>query len=817
MFGKQAGLASCVVLKDENCTQSFQASSEMEGENYTFGDFDLEELSIGGVKDAVEFLYDSRNISSTISWVEEGKKHNFGIKPPDDIDKKLIASNGNPVPENHVNQYSQDKSDEKDAPSCLSYHVLEDVAEESYPTEEEACQEASLFQISDSLIQKALDVDTPQLSPIPKQSSCLEDDSASTISMSEDTAEFSCSLVTTSAVSDFGSSGNSGNLFMSDKGIVVNGPSSASPLTGSTIEYSNSEGKSNLIAAEGSQSDSITATKIKIETTTTDSKSGQPSPNTSTPPAQPSPKSKTSSWASLFKSSATTTTPESTPTSKQSPAHPANQPVTVSINSEPSSSQPGTPVNKPTNNPIDFPLPEKKVPNSSTSAVPVAANSVPTNRSVSTWNGNSANNHPLNVIAHDEDPKVLKLAEFISGMKANYNRHNLQLRGLVNRSNWCYINANLQALLGIPAFTRFYKDLKSLHNPRSSNTSTPLTDCMIAFFDEFDQINPRISLKKQTEDIRAGTPFEPNCVFDVLPAMKTTLSEKGRQQDAEEFLTFMLDGIHEELSAMQKIASKQKQQEEGEHIHMNGNATDDKIQVTTPTHEKLQTDEQPDAEEWEHVGPKNKTANVRSSTIKDSLIKDVFGGVIRSSVHQTGAKESATLQAFFTLQLDIQSDKIWTLSEAIEHYFTKENLQGFTCSKTNAEVEASRRSTLEELPNVFIFHLKYFVFGMDGCEKLHKPITIPIDLDIPKDILSPSLKVRSQPQNRKYKLFAVVYHHGKNAAGGHYTSAVHHGHPFGWVRFDDHLLKPVAAASVTKHQKNQVPYLLFYERLQPNS
>lgn len=33
-------------------------------------------------------------------------------------------------------------------------------------------------------------------------------------------------------------------------------------------------------------------------------------------------------------------------------------------------------------------------------------------------------------------------------------------------------------------------------------------------------------MKKQTDDLRAGVAFEPRCVYDVLPVMKTTLSEK---------------------------------------------------------------------------------------------------------------------------------------------------------------------------------------------------------------------------------------------------------------------------------------------------
>ena len=48
----------------------------------------------------------------------------------------------------------------------------------------------------------------------------------------------------------------------------------------------------------------------------------------------------------------------------------------------------------------------------------------------------------------------------------------------------------------------------------------------ISFFNEFEPINPKVSLKKQSEDLKAGSPFEPKNVYDVLPVMKTSLSEK---------------------------------------------------------------------------------------------------------------------------------------------------------------------------------------------------------------------------------------------------------------------------------------------------
>lgn len=63
----------------------------------------------------------------------------------------------------------------------------------------------------------------------------------------------------------------------------------------------------------------------------------------------------------------------------------------------------------------------------------------------------------------------------------------------------------------------------------------------------------------------------------------------------------------------------------------------------------------------------------------------VFCFVVRSVVYQQNSKESATLQPFFTLQLDIQSEKIRTVQEALETLVARESVQGYT-SKTKQEV-----------------------------------------------------------------------------------------------------------------------------------
>ena len=62
----------------------------------------------------------------------------------------------------------------------------------------------------------------------------------------------------------------------------------------------------------------------------------------------------------------------------------------------------------------------------------------------------------------------------------------------------------------------------------------------------------------------------------------------------------------------------------------------------------------------------------------------------------------------------------------------------------------------------------------------------------------------------------VVYHHGKMATGGHYTSDVFHSGYGGWVRIDDSILKPIPDEFVLKPGGgvvNKNAYLLFYRRL----
>lgn len=212
--------------------------------------------------------------------------------------------------------------------------------------------------------------------------------------------------------------------------------------------------------------------------------------------------------------------------------------------------------------------------------------------------------------------------------------------------------------------------------------------------------------------------------------------------------------------------------------------------------------------QWQVMGPKNKGCITRRTELNKSPISDIFGGHLRSRVHRTGDQSTDNIQPFFTLQLNIET--VSTVREALEALVCKNQLEGVTSSKTNEEVEAWQQVTIEELPIALLLHLKCFNFKPDGCTKIIKPIEFPIDLKIDQKLLSS--KINYSVKEKQYKLFAVVYHDGKEVSKGHYITDAYHVGYASWLRFDDASVKPVSEEQVLKPHGSRVPYLLFYRR-----
>ncbi|KAL1516759.1 hypothetical protein ABEB36_000620 [Hypothenemus hampei] len=394
--------------------------------------------------------------------------------------------------------------------------------------------------------------------------------------------------------------------------------------------------------------------------------------------------------------------------------------------------------------------------------------------------------------SHFIDPDCYRMGEFLKNYTIEGRTISLQPRGLINQSNYCYINSILQALLACPPMYNLLSGLSEKISSNEKRKPTPVIDGMCKFVKEYKHLPANMRINNRRSDggkkdqkrdlsgmINTDIPFEPSWIYKILNGLQTDLIE-GRQEDAEEFLGCLLNKLSDEMIELIKLIDSS---------------------------EKTKQEQEEEDESWQVMGTKNKGSVLRRTEFERTPITDIFGGSLKSKINRTGGLITENTQPFFTLPLNIE--KVKTVREALEALTTKNQLEGLTSSKTNEEVEAWQQVMLDDLPIVLVLHLKCFDFKLDGCTKIMKALEFPIDLKIDGKLISSKT---ANAKEKQYKLFAVVYHDGKEATKGHYvTDAFHVGYS-NWLRYDDASVKPVQEEQVLNPQGTRVPYLLFYRR-----
>ena len=278
-----------------------------------------------------------------------------------------------------------------------------------------------------------------------------------------------------------------------------------------------------------------------------------------------------------------------------------------------------------------------------------------------------------------------------------------------------------------------------------------------------------------------------------------TFSKRGHQQDAEEFLGFILEEMHEECVKAMKPSSPKSSS--GASTPTNG--------PMSPTSESGMAGDGG----WHEVGPKQKAAITRSSgaITTESPITKIFGGKLRSELRVQGMKNSVTLEPYQPLQLDIGAPNVNNITDALKGLTRSETLHGDFNSPRGPGVTATKQVTIETLPPVLILHLKRFQYdNTGGTQKIWKKIGYPLELDIPKEVFPQHKRgaMLAHGGLPKYRLIGVVYHHGKNASGGHYTVDVRRQDGREWIRLDDTVIRRVRSEDVAERGSEEDPLVL---------
>ncbi|KAG6860253.1 hypothetical protein C0995_013703 [Termitomyces sp. Mi166 len=473
---------------------------------------------------------------------------------------------------------------------------------------------------------------------------------------------------------------------------------------------------------------------------------------------------------------------------------------------------------------------QKRLPTSNVVGISVPA-SIPQQPSSAPSNSTSSQQqttftHPALSLPHTKRNELLAL---LTSAPENGGSPVIRPRGLINSGNMCFANSVLQVLLFCPPFHRLFTELGRYGfgfragNEKEVKGPTPLIDAMVEFVREFSpaprkaergvNVNGTINGKGKGKerddnggeaDDDGEAAFLPSYVYDAMKE-KTMFDgmRSGQQEDAEEFLGFFLDALEEELlsvvqalsgsppPSVKKAKARAKKRESG-------------------IEEKEVEEEREDG--WLEVGKRNRTVITRTIKAVETPITRIFGGKVRSTLKSPGQKDSTTIEAWRALRLDIQTDSIHTVQDALAHMAAPQTLE------LDPARHASIQHLLEALPPVLVVAFKRFFYDKDvgGVVKVGKAVQWREELEVGGEVMATAL--RRAPAAR-YKLFGALYHHGQSASGGHYTLDVLHpgrNAAEGWMRIDDELVSDVRLEDVfvpQQEDENKAAYLLFYRRI----
>ncbi|XP_042515707.1 ubiquitin carboxyl-terminal hydrolase 24-like isoform X2 [Macadamia integrifolia] len=337
---------------------------------------------------------------------------------------------------------------------------------------------------------------------------------------------------------------------------------------------------------------------------------------------------------------------------------------------------------------------------------------------------------------------------------------NLLPRGLINLGNLCFLNATLQALLSCSPFVWLLQELRSHDIPK---IGFPTLHAFVEFISDFDMPSDSSLKKKDAVVLVTGRPFSPTMFEPILknftPDVPDSISGRPRQEDAQEFLSFVMDQMHDELLKLKGVSNLN-----GGKSSLISFAEDD---------------------DWATVGPKNKSAVTRTQSFIRSELSAIFGGQLRSVVK---AREA-----------------VHTIKDAIRLFSAPETLEGYRTSATGKAgvVSASKSVKIQTLSEIMILHLMRFSYGSQGSTKLQKPVHFPLELVLGRELL-----VSPSSEGRKYELVATITHHGREPSEGHYTADTHYSEGQ-WLRYDDASVTAVGRSKVLHDQA----YVLFYKQV----
>ena len=261
----------------------------------------------------------------------------------------------------------------------------------------------------------------------------------------------------------------------------------------------------------------------------------------------------------------------------------------------------------------------------------------------------------------------------------------------IQYGNTCYANSVIQALYYSAAFRE-----RVLNVPDEYRQQNPMLDALCELFESLSQQKKRVGS------------FSPKRFIEVL-RKENVLFSGFQQQDAQEFLNYLLNVVAE------------------------------------------------------HTKPKEKQPK------KQSFVDELFRGQLSTDIRCITCEcTSSRKETFLDLSVDVRQNI--SLSQCLRNFSRSETLSGenkFYCESCRHYQEAQKSQKIHRMPQLFIAHLKRFKYDemVHGYRKLSYRVAFPLEIRM----CTHNQDATSYPL---YDLYAIVIHVGSGPNSGHYTTLI---------------------------------------------
>ncbi|XP_071871769.1 ubiquitin carboxyl-terminal hydrolase 8 isoform X1 [Bombus fervidus] len=335
------------------------------------------------------------------------------------------------------------------------------------------------------------------------------------------------------------------------------------------------------------------------------------------------------------------------------------------------------------------------------------------------------------------------------------------ITGLKNLGNSCYMNSIIQCLSNTTHLAKYFMDnlyADDLNTNNDNNTQGQVVE-------EVAQVIKAL-WRGQYKSI---SPHD----LKIAVGQYKLQFESYEQQDSHEFLTFLLDWMHNDLKKNCKVP----------------------LEMTVA--EKA----------WDKAMDSQK-----------SIISDLFFGQLRSTITCSFCKQSSTTYEIFnSLTMSLPHANRCTLNDCILKFVSGQKVVGWKCPKCQTPREATKKFDFVKLAPIMVIHLNRFAESGGWLEKRNTAVDFPLtDFNLKPYLVADSSSAtisNIRSYNYSYSLYAMSNHYG-TMEGGHYTAFCKNATQNKWYKYDDQTVTEVTVNQVRSQNTNA--YLLFYTSFSSN-